>query len=60
MAGKRLVLICAFILSLLVVAGARAQAPSIPPDIQAIFDKAKSGQALTSITRATMGSPGSN
>jgi hypothetical protein len=60
MAGKRLVLICALILSLLVVAGARAQAPSIPPDIQAIFDKAKSGQALTSITRATMGSPGSN
>ena len=48
MAGKRLVLICALILSLLVVAGARAQAPSIPPDIQAIFDKAKSGQALTS------------
>jgi tetratricopeptide (TPR) repeat protein len=48
MAGKRLVVIWAFILSLLVVAGAGAQAPSIPPDIKAIFDKAKSGQALTS------------
>jgi hypothetical protein len=48
MVGKRLVVICAFILSLLVVAGAGAQAPSIPPDIKAIFDKAKSGQALTS------------
>jgi tetratricopeptide (TPR) repeat protein len=47
MAGKRLVLICTFILSLLVVAGVWAQAPSIPPDIQAIFDKAKSGQAPT-------------
>ena len=47
MAGKRLYLICVFILTLLVVAGARAQAPSIPPDIQAILDKAKSGQAPT-------------
>jgi hypothetical protein len=47
MAGKRFNLICVFILCLVVVAGARAQAPSIPPDIQAIINKLKSGQGTT-------------
>ena len=47
MAGRRFYLICTIILSLLAVAGARAQAPSIPPDIQAILAKMRSGQSLT-------------
>jgi tetratricopeptide (TPR) repeat protein len=47
MAGKRLYLICVFILTLLVVAGARAQAPSIPSDVKAIEDKLRTGQPLT-------------
>jgi len=47
MAGKRLVLICVFILSLLAVAGAGAQAPTIPSDVQAIINKLKSGQGTT-------------
>ena len=54
MAGKRLVLICAFVLSLLVVAGAGAQAPAIPPDIQAIENKLRSGQELTDAEKARM------
>lgn len=47
MAGKRLVVICAFILSLLVAAGAGAQARPVPPDIQAIINKLKSAQGTT-------------
>jgi len=39
MAGKRFNLICVFILSMLVVAGARAQAPTVPSDVKAIEDK---------------------
>ena len=47
MAGKRLYLICVFILTLLVVAGARGQTPSIPSDVKAIEDKLRTGQPLT-------------
>ena len=36
MKGKHWYVVCALILSLLAGPGARAQAPSIPPDIQAI------------------------
>jgi len=54
MAGKRLYLICAFILSLLVVAGARAQTPSVPSDVQAIVDKMRSGQSLTDAEKTRM------
>ncbi len=54
MAGKRLYLICAFILSLFVVAGTWAQAPSIPSDVQAIFNKMRSGQSLTDAEKTRM------
>ena len=47
MIGKHWYLVCALILSLLAGPGARAQAPTIPQDIQAIFAKMKSGQPLT-------------
>ena len=47
MIGKHWCLVCALILSLLAGPGARAQAPTIPPDIQTIFNKMKSGQSLT-------------
>jgi hypothetical protein len=47
MQAKPRYLTCVVILSLLCVAGAWAQAPSIPPDVQAIIDKAKSGHALS-------------
>ena len=47
MAGKRFNLICVFILSMLVVAGARAQAPTVPSDVKAIEDKLRTGQPLT-------------
>ena len=39
MPGNCLYVICAFILSLVAVEGATAQAPTIPSDVQAIFDK---------------------
>jgi hypothetical protein len=39
MIGKHWYLVCALILSLLAGPGARAQAPSIPSDVQAILDK---------------------
>ena len=54
MPSKRLVLICALILSLLVVAGARAQAPTVPSDVQAIEDKLRSGQSLTDAEKTRM------
>jgi len=47
MKGKHWYVVCALILSLLAGPGARAQAPSIPPDIQAIINKLKSGQGTT-------------
>ena len=47
MPSRRLVLICALFLSLLAVAGAGAQAPTIPSDVQAIINKLKSGQGTT-------------
>jgi hypothetical protein len=47
MIAKRLYLICASILSLLAVTFAWAQAPTVPPDVQAILNKAQSGQSLT-------------
>jgi len=50
----RLYLICANVLSLLVGVSGRAQAPSIPPDVQAIMNKAKSGQTPTKAETARM------
>jgi len=47
MIGKHWYLVCALILSLLAGPGARAQAPSIPADVQAIVAKMRSGQPLT-------------
>ena len=47
MIGNHWYLVCALILSLLAGPGAWAQAPTIPSDIQTIFNKMKSGQSLT-------------
>jgi tetratricopeptide (TPR) repeat protein len=54
MIGKHWYLVCALMLSLLAGPGARAQAPSIPPDIQALITKAKSGEDLTKAETARL------